>query len=747
MQEQTLQPGQAAGANAAEIRGRGSRSFYFRSVFLLVLAGCVIVGVGAFIARDLHNARLAAEQTYTESVVGLRMIGDLQYESQETRRSTLYALTTQDPNLQIQYADQSREADSVVAKIIRQHLERARTSDELQVGKLLEQDWRAYLKVRDEVLGLILEGGAEQAVQLDLKEGVPAFNRVRADLLEIKRLYDDLASDRVAAVTRSSRRSIVRLVVVLALTLVFAGVSVWAVERNRMWHTVQRTESRLGESEERYRQLVEMSPEAIFVECQGRFVFSNSANARLLGASSASDLIGKPLAEFVHPGYREIIERTMVQVTEQQNAVLRSQGKFVRLNGQEVDVEIVASQLQVQEEVGVQMIMRDITERKRLEEQLRSAQKMEAVGRLAGGIAHDFNNLLMVIRGYCEMILDRVPPGGSLRGNAEQIERAADRAASLTRQLLAFGRKQVLAPQVIDLNHVVENVGKMLWRVIGEHIELVTVLNRGLWSVKADPGQIEQVIVNLALNARDAMPQGGKLIIETRNADLDEDFVRQHPGAASGRFALLAVTDTGVGMDADTQTRIFEPFFTTKGQGKGTGLGLATAYGIVKQSGGSIWVYSEPGRGTTFNIYLPWTPERAQGAQPAADAGKLPCGSETVLLVEDSGALRKLAREFLEQGGYTVLEAGEGAGAMDVAQQHAGPIHLLLTDVVMPGMSGQQLATQLKRDRRETKVLYMSGYPEDAISYHGVLEPGVVLLQKPFTRKALADKVREVLGE
>jgi PAS domain S-box-containing protein len=416
----------------------------------------------------------------------------------------------------------------------------------------------------------------------------------------------------------------------------------------------------------------------------------------------------------------------------------------------------------------------DITERKRAEEalrqseeQLRQAQKMDAVGKLAGGIAHDFNNLLMVIRGDSDLILRRLPQAHPLRRNAEGIREAAEQAATLTRQLLAFSRKQVVAPTVLDLNDIVAGIHKMLQRLIGETIHLVTVTAPDLGKVKADPGQMEQMILNLAVNARDAMPDGGRLTIRTANVELDEPAARRR-GGRPGRYILLEVSDTGVGMDAETRARLFEPFFTTKEQGKGTGLGLSTVYGIVNQSGGFIHVESEPGRGSTFRVYLPRVeapaavsapaPRRVEAAptagveaaagppenMPAGDPAQMARG-ETILLVEDAHRVRAVVREILEMNGYTVLEARHGAEALDIAAHHQGPIHLMVTDVVMPQMSGRELAQRIGPRRPEMRVLYMSGYTDDAIVRHGVLGAGMAFLSKPFTPDALAAKVRQLL--
>jgi PAS domain S-box-containing protein len=387
----------------------------------------------------------------------------------------------------------------------------------------------------------------------------------------------------------------------------------------------------------------------------------------------------------------------------------------------------------------------DVTERHALEEQLRQAQKMEAVGRLAGGVAHDFNNLLMVIRGYTELLTEQLPPDSPLHRSAMQIEKAADRAAGLTQQLLAFSRKQMLAPQVLNLNTSLAGVDRMLHRLIGEHIEIVTCPGDGLGWVKADPGQIEQVILNLALNARDAMPNGGKLTLETANAVMDEQFVRVNRGAVPGEYVLLAVSDTGAGMDAATQARIFEPFFTTKEVGKGTGLGLATVYGIVKQSNGYITVESEPGQGACFRIYLPRVPAPADAAAEPQRAPAVAHGRETVLVVEDQDDVRDLALEFLRSQGYVVLHASNGADALQVAGRHSGKIDCMITDVIMPGMSGPELAQRLTAERPDMRVLFVSGYAEDAIGQHGVLEKGTQFLSKPFSREALSRKLREIL--
>src|SRR5690348_3727990 len=383
-------------------------------------------------------------------------------------------------------------------------------------------------------------------------------------------------------------------------------------------------------------------------------------------------------------------------------------------------------------------------QRRQLEDQLRQSQKMDALGRLAGGVAHDFNNLLTVIKGNSDIALDQLKPADPIYACCQQIKKVADRAAVLTRQLLAFSRKQVLQPKILDMNELIAEMSRLLRPLLREDIEFVVRLGESLERVQADPGQLEQVLLNLTVNASDAMPDGGKLTIETHNVHVDEEFARTHPPMPPGEYVMLAVTDSGHGMDAGVKARIFEPFFTTKEPGKGTGLGLATVYGVVKQSAGFIFVYSEAGHGTSFKIYLPQVDAAAVDVSAAAGA-PVPRGAETVLLVEDAAAVRAVTKQMLERQGYTVLQAPHGDAALRLAQKYDGPIHMLLTDVVMPLLSGRQLAEQLARVRPDMKVLYASGYTDDSVVRHGILESGTAYLQKPFSPESLARKVREVL--
>ncbi len=507
----------------------------------------------------------------------------------------------------------------------------------------------------------------------------------------------------------------------------------------------KRAEQALHRSEASYRGLVEHAAYGIYrATADGRFVTVNPALATMLGFPSANDLLTVDLSHepYVDPAARtRILERCeQFGSAIEEVAWRRRDGRVitVRLNGRPVRAPDGALEC-------FEFIVDDVTEQRALEERLRQTQKMEAVGRLAGGIAHDFNNLLTAILGSVDFLRRALGPEHPEHAETEEIQKAAVRAADLTRQLLAFSRQQVLAPKVLELDALVTNLEKMLRRLIGEDVELRFVPKAPRAAVRADPGQLEQVIVNLVVNARDAMPRGGRLTIETARVDLDAAYAWEHGTVEPGRYALLAVTDTGVGIDRAAQARLFEPFFTTKEFGKGTGLGLATVYGIVKQSGGYIWVYSEPGRGATFKVYLPRVElagEPVAAPQPPARALG---GTETILLAEDEPAVRNLARRVLEKHGYTLLLAATGRDGVRLAEQHGSPIDLLVTDVVMPEMGGRELAQRLTTWQPSLKVLYLSGYTDDAIVHHGVLDAGVAFLQKPFKPDELVRKIREVL--
>ena len=508
-----------------------------------------------------------------------------------------------------------------------------------------------------------------------------------------------------------------------------------------------RLETARDESEERFRQLAENIDDVLWLSdvTEFRIFYLSPAFEKVWGRTRASVYAApETWLAAVHPDDRErlgaLLATYLSGTWDQTYRIVRPDGTVRWLRARAFPVRDPEGRVYRVAGVG-----RDITEVRLLEEQFRQAQKMEAVGRLAGGVAHDFNNILSVILSYTAMLIARMKPGDPIRADVEEIERAGERATDLTRQLLAFSRQQVLEPKVVDLGQIVLGLGRMLERLLGEDVVVSILTARPGGKVHVDPGQIEQIVVNLAVNARDAMPKGGKLTVEVSEVELDEAYAGTHPAVAPGPYVLLAVTDTGTGMDRATVDRIFEPFFTTKEKGKGTGLGLATVFGIVRQSGGHIHVYSEPGVGTTFKIYVPRTDRALTSLAPAAPSGNLR-GTETVLIVEDDDQVRKITRSILERSGYNVLDAHNAGEATLISEQFTAKIHLLLTDVVLPRMSGRQLAERLAPARPEMKVLYVSGYTETSIVHHGVLDAGIAFLQKPITPDALLRRVREVLG-
>jgi two-component system cell cycle sensor histidine kinase/response regulator CckA len=511
----------------------------------------------------------------------------------------------------------------------------------------------------------------------------------------------------------------------------------------------KRNEEALRHSEARYRSLVQSAVYGIYrSSLEGKFFDVNPALITMLGYDSAEEVLAlDPTSDvFLDPIEQARVIREFERGARLDNVEVR----WKRKDGSAITVRLSGRAVNSSEETAevLELIAEDITERRVLENQFRQAQKMEAVGRLAGGVAHDFNNLLMVISGYAEVLLEHTRKGDPLYPKIEAIHQATDRATTLTRQLLAFSRKQLLELKVVDLNIIIENIERLLRPLIGENIELQTRLAPDLGRTRADAGQIEQVLMNLVVNSKDAMPNGGKITIHTANARMNnEDVRREYSYIQPGLYVVLSVSDTGEGMDKETQSRIFEPFFTTKEKGKGTGLGLSTVYGIIKQSGGYVLVESEPGLGTTFRIYLPRVEDALEPAGPVGVSRPQAGGSETVLLVEDEESVRQLVRETLESKGYKVLEADNGEAALQIVSGYSGTIDMLITDVVMPGMSGRELSARLCASRPQTKVLYLSGYTEDAIVHEGVVDPDTAFLQKPFTLQMLSRKVREVLGE
>ena len=535
--------------------------------------------------------------------------------------------------------------------------------------------------------------------------------------------------------------------------ILFAGRSARLVLATDVTERMRAQEA-MRQSEQKYRDIFEFATLGIYQSLRdGRFLTANAPLAEMLGYDSPEDLMRQNLDDiYVNPEERH----AFIARYETEAKANRREVRWKRKDGTPIWLELDARTVRNPDGSTryFEGFVHDITERKRsdeerrrLQEQLVQAQKMEAVGQLAGGIAHDFNNLLTAISGYSELLLGELPPEDLRRNHAEEIRKAGERAASLTQQLLAFSRRQVLEPRVLDVNAVVSDIERMLRRLIGEHIELETRKAQDLWPVRADPGQLEQAILNLVINARDAMPYGGTLAIETSNVELDQTFVLSHAPMPTqpGPYVKVAVSDTGVGISDDVKARLFEPFFTTKERGKGTGLGLSTTYGIIKQSGGYLWCDSQPGEGAVFEVFLPRVEEPVSQVQEPAAPPPVHPGDETVLLVEDEPEVRSLVQRILKMQGYTVVTAANPDEAVAITREFKGPIQLMVTDIVMPGMSGLQLAERLTPMRPDMRVLFVSGYTDDALGHQGVLDPGTAFLQKPFSPNALARKVREVL--
>jgi len=503
---------------------------------------------------------------------------------------------------------------------------------------------------------------------------------------------------------------------------------------------------RLSLEKGRFERLVELSPNGILiVDTDGRIRFCNSAYLKMLQLDAAAKVMDRPLYDFIEADHVAACRLCFDRLCRDPRQTERIELSFIQQGGRAIPVEIDAGLLPWDGHDMIQIIARDLSERRALENQLLQAQKLEIIGRLAGGVAHDFNNLLSVINGYSELVLAELPLESPLRETMTDIRKAGERAAGLTHQLLAFSRKQIMKMQVINLTDIVREMEKLLRRLIGEDIELTTTFEPRPCLVKADPQQLGQVIMNLAVNARDAMPHGGRLMIEIATVELDAATTGNHPEISPGRYIMLAISDTGIGMTDEIKTHIFEPFFTTKKEGKGTGLGLSTVYGIIKQSGGHILVYSEPAHGTAFKIYFPCVAETADGNASESVARATARGTETVLLVEDDEGVRKVIGGVLRASGYRVLEAADGDEALAWCEPRHGPIHLVVTDLIMPLMSGRQLSEILAGLRPDLKILFISGYPDHSVVERGMVSARAHFLQKPFTPEQLARKVREIL--
>jgi len=589
----------------------------------------------------------------------------------------------------------------------------------------------------------------EEALQSNFTRVVaPEYIQVAKEMLSRKSGGDVETVYELEIVTKSSRRILVEI---SSRTLHEDGQPVGVQGSARDITARRRDEDALRKSEEQYRVLFDRNPQPMWVYDLKTLAFLAVNDAAVLHYGYSRECFLAMTVDAIHP--HDDVPALIEQVSKIDGHCHLGEWRHCDSTGKIINVEITANVIDFANRKAGLVLVNDITAHKIAEEalnnsqaQLQQSQKLEAIGQLAGGVAHDFNNLLTAIGGYSDLTLRRLSEEDPLRSNLVEIKKATDRASSLTRQLLAFSRKQILEPKVLDLNTVVNDMSKMLRRLIGEDVELVTELSPELDRVKADPGQVEQILMNLVVNARDAMPHGGKVTIETKNVVLDEGYAFHHVPVNPGEYTMLAISDTGMGMDRETQSHVFEPFFTTKPAGKGTGLGLSTVYGIVKQSGGYVWVYSEVGSGTVFKIYLPRVEASGDNEKQKQNAASLVKGKETILLVEDEEIVRRMARMMLENHGYSVLEAGDVKDAMRLCFENASKIDLLLTDVIMPGMSGRVLAERIATFCPKLPVVYMSGYTDDAIVRHGILEEDIFFLQKPFTRESLLAKVREALS-
>jgi PAS domain S-box-containing protein len=755
-----------------------SRHLSYASVLLLDRQGNLVLSVGQRIGNDEHLRQLAQDALQAGDVV----LRDFHRDTPSGRvhlglnlplrlapGSAAFGVLALgiDPETYLYPLLETWPAPSASgeAVLVRRDGDEAVFLNRLRGRKDSAANFRVPMS-RTDIAAVEAARGKEGNIEALDYRGVPVFAAVRRVPDTPWYLVAKMDEDEVQAPVR--RRSLVLgLDAVLLILAVGVIIVLWWRRQQLLFYreryeaelerraVEERAAQALQESESRFRAIFEQAAIGMAdSSLDARFIRLNQRFCEIMGYSR-QELLGLTFREITHPDDLARDEQLVAQLLRGERSSFAVEKRYLRKDGRVVWADLMVSLLRSPsgEPMHFVAVVEDITgqkqaedERRNLERQLLQAQKMESVGRLAGGVAHDFNNHLTVINGYCAMLLNEMGPGDPQREQVEEILLAGNRAATLTQQLLAFSRKQVAEPRVISLNDVAAEAGKMLSRLIGDDIEIVTHFDPGLGAVVADPSQVNQVLMNLAINARDAMPDGGRIVIETSNIYLDEGYAAQHAGVEPGPYALLSITDTGAGMTQEVMQHIFEPFFTTKGMGVGTGLGLSTVYGIVKQAGGWIWVYSEPGKGSTFKVYLPragGTPEPFPAPVSAAETLR---GTETVLVVEDQAEVRKLTLAMLESQGYRLLEAANGSEALSLCERHPGPIHLLITDVVMPGMTGKELATLLLALRPSLKTLYTSGYTADAIVHQGMLDPGVAYLPKPFSPAQLAAKVREVLS-
>jgi two-component system cell cycle sensor histidine kinase/response regulator CckA len=611
------------------------------------------------------------------------------------------------------------------------------SSDELVISKTLDGTITSWNKAAQRIYGYSAEEIIGQSIFMVVPEELHATTQQIIEDLKQGKSFEHFETIRL---TKAGK--IIDVSLTISPIRNSDGQIIGSATIGRDVTERKRMEKALAQSEQDYRGLFDNAHDALMIfSPEDEIIFDVNKRACEIYGFSKSEFIGMSLEAIT----KDIAKgKEHIKQTLETNEFHSFETVQRKKDGSEIYLETNGAVVNYKGRTALLSINRDITERKLLEEQFRQSQKMDAVGRLAGGIAHDFNNLLTAIIGYSQLALRSIDRENSLRNHFEEIEKAGKRAATLTNKLLAFSRKQVIQPKILSLNYVISDIEKMLARLIGENIEISLFLYDKLWLVKVDMGQLEQVLVNLVVNARDAMPQGGKLLIETSNVTLDETYARQHLDVESGDYTMLAISDTGIGMDTITLSHIFEPFFTTKESGKGTGLGLSTVYGIVKQNSGHIWVYSELSIGTTFKLYFPRIKDGVESREQL-EPQDLVKGKETILVVEDEDAVRNLVRQILLSKDYTVLEASNGVDALLLLEQHNQPIHLIITDVIMPFMSGKEFADKALGKHKDMKVLFMSGYTDEAILPHGVLDPGVAFIQKPFTTASLALKVRDLL--